>query len=108
MNKREIITLFRDLYPALAIPTDMRKIRTGYAALGPGERVVGIERLRSTAYVIALDENRTPKPCMIDNVVSWDDLKRRRPIARMWPTLIVNDYHDHAKGVDYQQFYLRE
>lgn len=108
MNKREIITRFRNLYPELAIPTDMRKIRTGYAALGPGERVVGIERLRSTAYLIALDENRMPKQCIIDNVVSWDDLKRRRPISRMWPTLIVNDYHDHAKGIDYQQFYLRE
>ena len=106
MNKREIVHLFRELYPALAIPSDLRKIRTGYVRLGPGHRVMGIERLRSTVYGIRENDAGQHHPCSAE-VTDWREIGQRLPVMRLKYLLIVVDYHDHAKGVDYQHFYLK-
>lgn len=49
MNKRQLVDQFRQTFPDLPIPSDLRKVRIGYALRGPSQPFMGHQRLRTTA-----------------------------------------------------------
>lgn len=108
MNKRQTIDLFRRHFPDLPIPSDLRKVYTRRALLGPSEPFMGHQTIETTAYCLYRTGTGDPTPVIAKDVTGWDDMKWKFPVgARHGPFLICNRCRIVRTGEEYHEWYLR-